>query len=265
MSGKLVVTQEDKVVVLTLHNPKKRNALDPEICAQLTAAITSLPTKGRVAVLTGDGSKAFCAGFDLDSLGGDKKRMSSAEASLQAEHAFDTLIDTVAACPIPIVCALNGVAMGGGLELAATCDVRVAHPEVMLGMPPAKLGIVYSPRGLLRFSALVGEGRARELFLCARTIDATEAHKWGLVNHLVGEIQVLPRAMALADAMSELAPIAVQGMRRSFEMILRSHLMVDAQSAGYLLALRQHAFQSADAAEARKAFAEKRKPVFKGE
>src|SRR5262245_36655129 len=138
----VVATNHGPVRVLTLDNPAKRNALDPQLCASLGAEISAAPADGvRALVLTGAGDKAFCAGFDLDALA-------------EAEAAFPQVIQAVAGSRLPIVCALNGVAFGGGAELAATCDLRVAHPEVKIAMPPARLGIVYHPAGLARFAAL---------------------------------------------------------------------------------------------------------------
>src|SRR5687768_16621967 len=113
------------VRVITLSNPAKRNALDPGLCDAIAVEIAAAAGAGaRAIVLIGDGDKAFCAGFDLDALP-------------EAEAAFPRLIEAVVASRLPIVCALNGVAFGGGAELAATCDLRVAHPEVRFSMPPA--------------------------------------------------------------------------------------------------------------------------------
>jgi enoyl-CoA hydratase/carnithine racemase len=121
-----------------------------------------------------------------------------------------------------VVCALGGAAFGGGCELAASCDVRVAHAGVQLGMPPAKLGIAYPARGLARFAALCGESRARELFLAARTIDAETARAWGLVDHLVPAADVLPRAHELAGEIAALVPGAVAAMRATFERMIKA-------------------------------------------
>jgi enoyl-CoA hydratase len=243
------VTTQGAVGVITLSNPAKRNALDPALCSAIAQAIgAAAGSAARALVLTGGGDKAFCAGFDLDALP-------------EAEAAFPRLIEAVVASPLPIVCALNGVAFGGGAELAATCDLRVAHPEVRFSMPPARLGIVYHAAGLARFAALVGESRARELFLTARVIDVDTAERWGLVDHVVTDDQVRVKALALAEEMAQLAPLAVQGMRRSFEVLLA------ARSAGTdaaLEGLRRAAWQSEDALEARAALLEKRPPQFRG-
>jgi enoyl-CoA hydratase len=197
------------IEVFEISNPAKRNALDGAMCARIAEWVGGLAGRGvRAGVLVGDpAGRAFSAGFDLDALGD----LAAAAA------AFDALVRAVAESAVPLVAALNGPAIGGGCELAATCDLRVAHAGVKLGMPPARLGIVYPTRGLARFAALCGESRARQLFLLARTVDAAEAHRWGLVDFLVDEADVRPRAEALATEIAALAPHAVQGMRRLFE------------------------------------------------
>jgi enoyl-CoA hydratase len=242
------VTSHDAVRILTLDRPAKRNALDPEMCAALVRELLAAVAGGaRAIVLTGAGEKAFSAGFDLEVLA-------------EAEQAWPPVLEALARSPIPVVCAVNGVAFGGGAELAASCDLRVAHAEVRFSMPPARLGIVYHAAGLARFSAIVGESRARELFLTARVIDVATAERWGLVDHVVPVDQVVPRALALAEEMAALAPLAVQGMRRSFEMLLAARAAPNPE----IERIRSAAWQSEDAAEARRALLEKRPAQFRG-
>jgi enoyl-CoA hydratase/carnithine racemase len=261
MAGSLSVEQRGAVAVLTLSNPAKRNALDPALCVALAQALPRLAPAGvRAAVLTGDeAGKAFCAGFDLEAL------PASGESPTAADDVFEQVLLAMAACPVPIIAALGGAAMGGGCELAAACDLRVAHATVKLGLPPARLGIVYAPRGLTRLAAICGESRARQLFLLARTIPAEEAYNWGLVDFLVGEHEVLVRALALAGEISELAPLAVQGMRVSFEALLRRRAALEGADAAEVSERRVAAWRSADAAEGRRAVSERRKPAFRGE
>lgn len=259
MAGEVWKERRGEVTLLTISNPDKRNALDPEMCGALARALVELSREGtRAAVLTGAGDQAFCSGFDLAALS------AGAAEPRAAENVFDALINAAAATPVPLVCALGGVAFGGGLELAATCDFRIAHAGVKLAMPPARLGIVYGPRGLVRFSALIGESRARQLFLLARTVDAETALAWGLVDEIVPPADVLPRALALADEIAALAPLAVQGMRRTFEALLRRRAILEGEEATALALLRDEAWRSEDASEARRAFAEKRAPRFRG-
>jgi enoyl-CoA hydratase/carnithine racemase len=260
MPGELRLERDGHVAVLTLSNPAKRNALDPALCRTLGQTLGSLAGEGaRAVVLTGaPEGKAFCAGFDLDALPG------AGDAPTAADDVFEQLLDAVAACPLPIVGGLNGPAMGGGCELAAACDLRVAHPATKLGLPPARLGIVYAPRGLARLSAICGESRARQLFLTACTVEAPEAQTWGLVDFVVPADQVRGRALSLAQEMAELAPLAVQGMRQSFEALLRRRATLEGADGEKIAGLREAAWRSADASEGRRAANERRKPSFSG-
>ncbi len=260
MPGTLSIDHRGAIAVLTLSNPAKRNALDPALCAALAEALPRLaPAGARAVVLTGaEDGKAFCAGFDLEALPG------GGESPTAADDVFEQVLIAIAASPLPIVAALNGAAMGGGCELAAACDLRTAHTSVKLGLPPARLGIVYAPRGLARLAAICGESRARQLFLLARTITADEAHSWGLVDFLVTESAVLPRAMALASEMAELAPLAVQGMRVTFEALLRRRFALEGADLVDVSARREAAWRSADVIEGRRAVSERRKPLFRG-
>jgi enoyl-CoA hydratase len=248
MRDTLTSRRDGDVLVLTLDRPAKRNALDGELCRALAHAVGD--ADARAIVLTGAGEKAFCAGFDIDALDG------------RAEAAFDALIDAVTAARAPLVAALNGGAFGGGCELAATCDLRIAHDGVRLAMPPARLGIVYPARGLARLAALAGESRARHMFLTARPVDARTALGWGLVDEVVPAADVLPRALATAAEMATLAPLAVQGMRRTFEALLRQRAA--AGDTPEIAGLRHAARESQDLAEALVAFAERRAPIFRG-
>jgi enoyl-CoA hydratase/carnithine racemase len=198
------------IQTVTISNVAKRNALSLGECARIAAELREVGDDVRVVILTGDPEgRAFCAGFDLGALGD----------MVVAERAFSGVIDAVSSCRVPVIAALNGAAIGGGCELAATCDLRVAHPGVKLGLPPAKLGLVYPDRGLRRFSALCGESRARQLFLLARFVEAPEAERWGLVDFVVDD--VMARAMEIAGEIAALVPHAVQGMRARLEARFR--------------------------------------------
>jgi enoyl-CoA hydratase len=252
--GDISIERRDAVAILTLSNPQKRNALDPPMLDALCAALERLPGEGaRAVVLTGAGDKAFSSGYDLAALPGGN--VSPAENPLA--RAVDAIVDGA----LPVIAALNGMAVGGGCELAASCDLRVAHAAVTLTMPPVRLGIVYAPRGLQRFVALIGASRTRELFLTAQPVDAPRALGWGLVDRVVPAAEVLPAALALATEIARGAPLAVAGTRRILDRILPP---LSPALAAELAELQIRAWTSEDAAEARAAFKEKRPPAFKG-
>ena len=252
MSGAVDVEVQAAIAVITLKNERKKNALDPPMLDALCAALARLPGEGaRAVVLTGAGD-VFSSGYDLSAL---------PSGAAPSGNPLGPALAAIAGGRLPVVAALNGAAIGGGCELAATCDLRVAHDGVTLMMPPVRLGLVYAPTGLARFVALCGLSRTRELFLTAAPVPALRARDWGLVDHVVHRDEVLPTALALATEMARGAPLAVAGTRRALELLLPS---VDATGTAELLGLMQEAWMSEDAAEARAAFREKRKPEFKG-
>ena len=167
------------VALLTISNPDKRNALDRTLLESLRFALDRLDA--RCVVLTGEG-RAFCAGYDIEEL--LREGYDDGEES-NGGHPFPTALAAIEAYPYPVVAALNGATIGGGLELAIACDMRIAADTVQLGMPPAKLGVVYATAGLNRFLTTIGGARTRELFLTGRRIDAATAERWGLVNEVV--------------------------------------------------------------------------------
>jgi enoyl-CoA hydratase/carnithine racemase len=258
--GRLEVERRGNVALLTLRNEARRNAVTPRMLAELAAALPRLAAEGvRAAVLTGAGQSAFSAGFDLGAL--EDVVRSASDGGAAPIHPLAPAVEALATGPLPVVAALNGVAIGGGCELAVACELRVAHPRVTLRMPPVKLGLVYSAEGMRRFAGLIGLGRTRELFLLAEPIDAERALGWGLVSRIVDEAAVVDTALQLAERLAEGAPLAVAGTRRTLELLLPP-LGPDAQAE--LEALCRRSFASADAEEARRAFRERRPPRFTG-
>lgn len=252
MSGSVIVEERGPVALLTLSNPHKRNALDPPLLQALVDAVVSLPRKGvRAAVLTGKES-FFSSGYDITAL---------PETPDPGDNPLERALEAVSDGDLPLVAALNGPAVGGGCELAAACDLRVAHHRVTLMMPSVKLGLVYSTAGLRRFVALCGASHTRELFLTAAAVDAQHALAWGLVDRVVYEQDVVPSALELAEAIARGAPLAVLGTRRALN---RLEAPLPPEVAAELAEAQRAAWVSEDAKEARAAFREKRTPTFKG-
>lgn len=255
---RLLAEDRGSVRILTLDNPAKRNAVDFGSLAELSEACAAAARdRVRCLVVRGAGDQAFSAGFDLDAMdAGDGDR-----PDLAVERAMEAL-ETV---PCPTVAFLNGSAFGGGCELAATCDLRVARAGVSLGMPPARLGVVYAAAGLRRFLALVGPSRAREMFFTGRPVEAQTALSWGLVNRVVPAERAEAEVMALAEEIAQNAPLAVQGMKRILRLLEASHERgLTGPERLEISDLRSRAFGSADLAEGRAAFAERRPPRFRG-
>jgi enoyl-CoA hydratase/carnithine racemase len=243
----------DGVARLTISNPAKRNALDRSVLDGLVSVLDSLDA--RCVVLTGEGS-VFSAGYDIADLAPERLAEEAAEL---LTHPFEAAVAALDAVPVPVVAALGGHAFGGGLELAVACDLRVCAPSARLGMPPARLGVVYSHTGLRRFVDAIGSARTRELFLTARPVGAAEALAWGLVNEVVED--AAGRAVELASEIAALSPLSLRGTKRVLDALIAP---LDPALEAELHALRDEAFRSADFAEGVRAFIEKRAPDWRG-
>jgi enoyl-CoA hydratase/carnithine racemase len=211
-------------------------------------------------IITGEGS-TFSAGYDIGDL---PEEVFADEAERLVAHPFTAAIDAVDAYPYATLAALNGHAIGGGLELALSCDLRVAANTIKLGMPPAKLGLVYSHTGIRKFIDAVGAPRTRELFLVGGRIDAATAHTWGLVNEVTDPDRLADEALQLAAEIAGNAPLAQRGNKRVIREVLDAVGRLDADVERELIELRRECFSSEDFREGVRAFAEKRKPEWQG-
>jgi enoyl-CoA hydratase/carnithine racemase len=247
------------VVRLTISNPDKRNALDQAILDAIARAVSGADG-ARCIVLTGEHGM-FSSGYDIGDIPAD---VFATEAEKLVAHPFTAAIEALDACPVPTLAALTGHTIGGGLELALSCDLRVGHDGVLLGMPPAKLGLVYSHTGLRKFLDAIGAPRTRELFLLGRNVDAPTALSWGLLNRVVPESQLAPTALDLAVELAGNAPLSVRGNKRVIRELLAAQGALDPGIERELIALREACFASEDMREGVRAFGEKRPPRWKG-
>ena len=260
MPGEVLVDEPaDGVVRLTISNPAKRNALDHAILDAIAARVAE-HGDARCLVLTG-AHGMFSAGYDIGDIPAD---VFAQEASKLVAHPFTAAIDALETTDVPTVAALTGHTIGGGHELALVCDFRVAHDGIVLGMPPAKLGLVYSHTGLRRFIDAIGAPRTRELFLLGRNVDAATALQWGLVHRTVPESQLEETALELAGELAANAPLSVRGNKRVMRELLRAEGALDADVERELVALREACFRSEDMREGVRAFGEKRPPRWRG-
>lgn len=263
--GKLLVDRPAVGVVrLTIDNPAKRNALDHPILDAITATLAELGATGsdaRCVIVTGAGGM-FSAGYDIGEIPDDEFEQ---RAEALVAHPFTEAIEALEAFPYPTLASLPGHTIGGGLELALACDLRVAKDDIKLGMPPAKLGLVYSHTGLRRFIDAIGAARTRELFLLGRYIGAGTAEQWGLVNRAVPSQELDAITLELAEEMASNAPLSQTGNKRVIAALLDGRDGLSEELEAELIELRRASFASHDLREGMAAFAEKRSPRWRGE
>jgi enoyl-CoA hydratase/carnithine racemase len=262
VSGSIRVDRPaDAVARLTISNPEKRNALDhailDAIAEQMPALADGIET--RCVIITGEG-RMFSAGYDIGDI---PEEVFAEEAERLVAHPFHRAIEAVEEFPFPTLAAINGHALGGGLELAVACDLRLAASGVKLGMPPGKLGLIYSHTGLLKFIDTVGPARTRELFLVGRNVDAERAEQIGLVNEVVEPEEFEQAAIELASEIASNAPLSTKGNKEIIRK-LTSFSRMTSDEEQELIELRLSSFRSEDFREGVKAFGEKRPPEWKG-
>lgn len=255
------------VVRLTISNPAKRNALDHPILDAITHTLSTLaqraesPGAGPPSLIVTGAHGMFSAGYDIGELPDDEFEQRAEEL---VAHPFTEAIEALEEYPSPTVAVLPGHTIGGGLELALACDLRVAERTIKLGMPPAKLGLVYSHTGLRRFIDAIGVPRTRELFLLGRYVDAPTALAWGLVNRVAPTEQIEQIGLDLAAEMAANAPLAQRGNKRVIAALLKAESSLPAEVERELMDLRRSSFASEDMREGVRAFAQKRAPRWRG-
>jgi enoyl-CoA hydratase/carnithine racemase len=256
--GRLLVDEPAPGVArLTISNPGKRGALDHAILDAFVGTLGSLDA--RCVLVTGEGT-TFSAGYDIANLDSETRGTVADEASRLVAQPFADALEALARYRYPTIAALNGHAIGGGLELAISCDLRLAASSITLGMPPAKLGLVYSHTGIRAFIDTIGAARTRELFLVGDRIDARTGLDWGLVNRVLQPDQLDSGAIALAAEIAGNAPLAQAGNKRVIAAVLDGRAALSPAAERELLELRLASFASEDFREGLRAFGQKRAP-----
>ena len=253
--GKLVLDRPDEGVArITIRNERRRGALDQEMLDALAALLPELDS--RCLVIRGSG-EVFSAGYDIGDLDGSDL---AAAAERLVAHPFHAAIEALENYPYPVVAQINGHAIGGGLELAVTCDLRVAASGVKLAMPPGRLGLIYSHTGLRKFLDVCGPAATAELFFTARNISAERGRELGLVNHVVARHELEEFTQALARDIAACSPLSLRGNKRIIRTLRSERWRLSPEVEQELVALRESCFASDDFREGIRAFAEKRAP-----
>lgn len=254
----VLLTRQGSVAVVTLNRAERMNALGRELVAALRAAFDELAQDASISVivLTGTGTKAFCAGADLR----EREGMTQDEARAFIRSLNDTF-NAVEDTPQPVIAAINGFALGGGLELALSCDVRLVAASAQVGLTETRLGIIPGAGGTQRLPRAIGTARARELVFAGRRLVASDAVSWGIASRVVADEELQAAAIALAQEISLGAPLALRAAKLAMNAAWRRErdaALNDEQSAYAPLLHTQ------DRLEALAAFREKRAPKFEG-
>jgi enoyl-CoA hydratase len=253
----LLFEKHDRVGIITINRPDKRNALNIKTREEGAALLDELGNDASIGVviITGAGDKAFIAGADIAEFAG---RTAMMQRNVMTARSLFTALDTF---PKPIIAMINGYCLGGGCELALACDIRIASETASFGQPEINLGIIPGGGGTQRLTRLVGEGKAMEMILTGEIIDAKSAYAMGLVNHVFPADQLQARTMEIANRIAEKSPIALSLAKEAVKLASRSTLDEGLRREVDLFAL---CFSTEDKNEGVSAFLEKRKPEFKG-
>lgn len=263
MGERLLIERTGRVCTISINRPEKRNALSPLVFTELIDLLKRLREEDEVrcVVLRGCGEQAFSSGFDITDLPVDVSP--EIEEAAKGDTPLDHGMKAISDFPYPVIAMINGLAYGAGCELAVTCDIRIAADDVRFSMPPAKLGIVYRWRGILKFIDVVGSANAREMFFTGRVYGAVLAREMGLVHHVLTRDELSPFVYRMAQDISENAPLSLKATKTIFNRFLHDERL-GLQDVQEIERLRYEAFRSEDLKEGRLAFGEKRKPVFHG-
>lgn len=253
----ILIEHKEKIAVLTINRPNQLNALNKQTIAELSAAFKTLEADKDVMViiLTGSGDKAFVAGADIKEF----YEFDINQGKELSAHGHQILFDVVENLTTPVIAAVNGFALGGGLELAMCCHFRIASDNAKLGLPEVTLGVIPGYGGTQRLAQLVGKGRAMEMIMTAKMITATEALFLGLVNHVTTPEELLATCQKIAEKIANNSSTAIASAIRSINAGYKDGVN------GYQTEIEEFGkcFGTNDFIEGTAAFMEKRKPIFK--
>jgi len=251
------------VGILTFHRPERKNALSPDLLVQIHLTLKEWAEQDtiRAAIFTGGEGKAFSSGFDILSI--PTEVTEETKEVLQASNPLEIVLKSIKQFPYPTIAMVNGYAFGAGLNLCMCCDIRIAADDVKVGMPPAKLGLVYHPEGLKQFIEVLGLARTREVFLTARNYEGRQLLEMGLMDHVVPRSELFETTYRLAEEIGTNAPLSLKGTKRILNMLAESTTL-SPQNLRDAEKLVIESFNSRDLKEGQAAFLEKRKPKFIG-
>jgi len=259
----LLLETRDRLGIITFNRPRQRNALTPDMLVALVKALDIWATEDsvRTVLITGSGDKAFSSGFDITAIPTEEDP--HLQQKLAENDPLAQALLAVKAFPYPTIAMLNGQCFGGALNLALCCDLRIGVDDLVIAMPPARLGVVYPADGVAQFVSVMGQAKTRELFFTGRAYNATDARDMGLLHRVVPRDDLERETLRLVSEITANAPLALKGLKRTLNLLEAKGLLNEPEQ-DEVRQLAAQAIQSEDAREAKQAFIEKRAPVFTG-
>ncbi len=265
MKSNIQIEKHDNIKyvwTITINNPGKKNALTLDILEQMSDFLSDQKIRktARAIVIRGKGEEAFSAGYDISKIQEENTQSRSEASSAVLYRALNSIKNF----PSPVISMINGFCIGAGLHLAISTDIRIASDNSKIGITPVKLGLLYHPDGILDFYNLIGPGNTKELFFTGSLYSAGEAKEMGLISRTVPLSDLKETVYAIAKQISFNAPLAIQGTKYCVNKF-SENVCIKPEVMDECIELREKIFNSRDIKEGKQAFAEKRKPVFKGE
>jgi len=256
----LIVKEENKICTLILNSPEKRNVVTPSVLLKIKGELTRLneENKVRCVIISGSGEKVFSSGYDIKEIG-EKDMM----RDYYDGHPLSEAVRAIENFPYPVIAQINGHAFGAGLEIAATCDIRISAEDALFALPPAKLGVAYAYSGVRRFINLIGPAYTKELFLIGKPIDSRKAKEIGLINYMIKRENLETFTHEIAKEITLNAPLSLKTFKKMINL-WQINQTLDIEDENFIKDMLMKVENSEDYKEGQKAFSEKRKPVFNG-
>lgn len=256
----ILISKNKSVLTISFNRPEKRNLVTPEMLNHLRDTLNSKEIRQtvRCVIIRGEGWGAFSSGYDIHSIG-ENDMIKNHEGTNHLPLAARSIEDF----PYPVIAMMNGHAFGAGLEIAVSCDFRICVDNAKFGMPPAKLGVIYSYTGIRKFLNLIGTGYTKEMFLIGNPVDSVKAERIGLVNIVKTKQEIEEYTYKLAGEIAGNAPLSMKNMKFAINKWQQNQNLSDAEN-NTLVEMILDVQNSSDYKEGQKAFSEKRKPVFSG-
>jgi len=259
----LIIEQKGYVATLSFNNPTKRNAMSPHLLIELYKTLREF-SKGddvRCVILRGQGDTSFSSGYDISAI--PTKVDPEIREALKRQNPLELALGCVKEFQYPTIAMLNGYAFGAGFNISVCCDIRIAADDIRMGMPPAKLGLIYHPEGIQQFIEALGMAKTKEIFMTGRNYTGQELLDRGIVDYLVPRAELESFTNDYAEKITENAPLSLKGMKKIINMF-GANQSLDETQIKEAMGIVAQCYQSDDLKEGQTAFLQKRKPNFTG-